>query len=260
MPELPEVETIVRALAVQLRGRLIESAQYWPSRVFRGVMPPELGGARVKEVRRHGKYVLVELNRGHLAIHLGMTGKLLFDVPDSKYTRAQWQFEGFRLGLEDIRQFGRVIWAERMPEELQKLGPDPLEISEAEFVSRARGHRTGIKSLLLTQTFVRGIGNIYADELLFRAKVHPGRSSGALPKKILGRMWEEMTALLAEAISHGGSSISDYVDTAGQKGSFQQEHRVYGRGGEPCRNCGSPILKMVLAQRGTHYCPVCQEL
>ncbi len=260
MPELPEVETIVRALAVQLRGLVIESAQYWPSRVFRGVMPPELDGTQVKEVRRHGKYVLVELDRGYLAIHLGMTGKLLFDVPHNQYTRAQWHFKGIRLGLEDIRQFGRVIWAEQMPEELRKLGPDPLEISVDEFVIRARSHRTGIKSLLLTQTFVRGIGNIYADELLFRAKVHPNRSSAELPKHVLRRMWKEMTTLLEEAISHGGSSISDYVNTAGRQGSFQKEHRVYGKAGEPCGNCGSPIQKTVLAQRGTHYCPVCQKL
>ena len=241
MPELPEVETIVRALAVRLQGATVGSATYWPSRVFRGVTPPALDGAFVKEVRRHGKYVLIELNRGYLAIHLGMTGKLL-------------------LSLEDIRQFGRVIWGEEIPEGLRLLGPDPLEISLQEFVNRAWSHRTGIKPLLLTQTFVRGLGNIYVDELLFRARVNPTRSSAGLSQKQLTHMWEEMRRLLEEAIRHGGSSISDYVDTSGRKGSFQREHRVYGRGGEPCLVCGSPIQKIFLAQRGTHFCPVCQNL
>ena len=260
MPELPEVETIVRALAIRLRGARVISARYWPSRVFRGVMPPVLDGAVVREVRRHGKYVLAELDRGHLAIHLGMTGKLLFDVPESPYTRAEWSFDGVRLSLDDIRQFGRVIWGEEVPDALQMLGPDPLEISKEEFVIRAGKHRTGIKSLLLSQAFIRGLGNIYADELLFRAGVHPTLSSATLSAKRLGEMWLEMRALLVQAITLGGSSISDYVDTAGRQGTFQREHRVYGRKGEPCRTCGSPIRKIVLAQRGTHFCPVCQEL
>jgi len=260
MPELPEVETIVRALAVRLRGARVISARYWQSRVFRGVMPPALDGAVVKEVRRHGKYVLAELDRGYLAVHLGMTGKLLFDVAENPYTRAEWSFDGVRVSLEDIRQFGRVIWCQEVPDALRMLGPDPLEISREEFVSRAGGHRTGIKSLLLSQGFVRGLGNIYADELLFRSGVHPTLSGATLSAKRLGQMWLEMRTLLEQAISLGGSSISDYVDTAGRKGSFQLEHRVYGREGEPCRTCGSPIQKIVLAQRGTHFCPVCQEL
>ncbi len=260
MPELPEVETIVRALAVRLQGARVISARYWPSRVFRGVVPPALDGAVVREVRRHGKYVLAELDRGFLAIHLGMTGKLLFEVPESPYTRAEWSFDGVRLSLEDIRQFGRVIWSQQMPDALRLLGPDPLEITREEFVSRAGSHRTGIKSLLLSQGFVRGLGNIYTDELLFRAGVHPTLSSATLSTKRLGQMWLAMRALLDEAISLGGSSISDYVDTDGRQGTFQREHRVYGREGEPCRTCGSPIQKIVLAQRGTHFCPVCQEL
>jgi len=260
MPELPEVETIVRALAVRLRGARVISARYWQSRVFRGVMPPALAGAVVKEVRRHGKYVLAELDRGYLAIHLGMTGKLLFDVPENAYTRAEWNFNGLRLSLEDIRQFGRVIWCQEMPDAFRMLGPDPLEISREDFVSRAVGHRTAIKSLLLSQAFVRGLGNIYVDELLFRARIHPTLSGATLSSNRLGQMWLEMRVLLEHAILLGGSSISDYVDTAGRQGAFQREHRVYGRAGEPCRTCGSPIQKIVLAQRGTHFCPVCQEL
>ena len=259
MPELPEVETIVRALAVRLHSATIASASFWPSRVFRGVTPPPLDGTVVKEVRRHGKYVLMKLDGGYLAIHLGMTGKLLFDVPQNKYTRAQWQFDRVSLSFEDIRQFGRVIWSEDIPASLRQLGPDPLEISVEEFVRRARSHRSSIKSLLLSQRFVRGIGNIYADELLFLSRVHPTRSSNSLSDEQLYRMGQTMKALLEKAISLGGSSISDYVDTSGRQGSFQKEHQVYGREGKPCPTCGSPIQRIVLAQRGTHFCPVCQN-
>ncbi len=258
MPELPEVETIVRALAPRLRGQRIVGAQYWPSRVFRGVLPPNLAGARVLQVRRYGKFVVADLDRGFLGIHLGMTGKLLFDVVPHKHTRAVWDFEGFRLNLEDIRQFGRVLWGERLPESIAALGPDPLEMSREEFVARAKQRRMPIKAFLLNQYVLRGLGNIYTDELLFRARLHPSRRTEDLSRLALERAWHEMRGLLKEAIAMGGSSISDYVNTAGEKGSFQLEHRVYAREGEPCCVCGSPIQKMVLLQRGTHFCPECQ--
>jgi formamidopyrimidine-DNA glycosylase len=259
VPELPEVETIVRALAPRLRSQRITGACYWPSRVFRGVFPPELAGAQVVQVRRYGKYVVVDLDRGFLGIHLGMTGKLLFDVAPQKHTRAAWEFAGFRLNFEDIRQFGRVLWGEELPTPIAMLGPDPLEISREEFVARVQGHRTSIKALLLNQQVMRGMGNIYTDEVLFRARIYPGRKTDRLSRAVLERTWEHMRDLLAEAIAMGGSSISDYVNTEGEKGSFQLEHRVYAREGEPCIACGSPIQKIVLLQRGTHFCPRCQR-
>lgn len=259
MPELPEVETIVRALAPRLRGERILDAQYWPSRIFRGVLPPTLAGARILDVRRHGKFIVLELDHGVLGIHLGMTGKLLFDAPPHKHTRAVWQFAGFSLRLEDIRQFGRVLWGQRMPEPIASLGPDPLEITLAGLLARAKGRRTPIKALLLNQHVLRGLGNIYTDELLFRARIHPVSKAADLSQAALQRLWQEMRGLLEEAIAMGGSSISDYVNTAGEKGSFQQRHRVYGQEGKPCPVCGSPIQKTVLLQRGTHFCARCQR-
>lgn len=259
MPELPEVETIVRSLAPRLKGQTIRTGRYQPSRVFRGTFPPELAGVRVAEVRRYGKYVVFDLDRGVLAVHLGMTGKLLFDVPANPYTRAVWEFDGFSLSLEDIRQFGRVLWSESLPEPVAALGPDPLEISRIAFNGRATSYRTAVKGLLLNQRFLRGLGNIYADELLFRARIHPERRTEDLPGSVWTTLWREMKVLLAEAIEAGGSSISDYVNTAGEKGSFQLQHQVYAREGKPCRRCGTVIEKKTLQQRGTHFCPRCQE-
>lgn len=260
MPELPEVETIVRALQPRLRGQRIVGARYWPSRVFRDEFPPDLIGTHVLQVRRYGKFVVADLDRGYLGIHLGMTGKLLFDVPPQKHTRAVWEFEGLHLSLEDIRQFGRVVWGSGLPEQIKALGPDPLEVSREEFVERVKRHRMPIKALLLNQRVLRGLGNIYTDELLFRARLHPCRRSEELSRLALERVWTEMRGLLEEAIVLGGSSISDYVNTAGEKGRFQLEHRVYAREGEPCSMCGSPIQKIVVCQRGTHFCPRCQRL
>ncbi|OYW10094.1 MAG: DNA-formamidopyrimidine glycosylase [Acidobacteriia bacterium 12-62-4] len=259
MPELPEVETIVRALAPRLQGERIVGAEYWPSRVFRGELPPDLKGAQVIRVRRHGKFVVADMDRGFLGIHLGMTGKLLFDVAPHKHTRAVWEFAGFRLSLEDIRQFGRVLWGEQLPESIAALGPDPLEVSREEFIERARQRRMPIKALLLNQRVLRGMGNIYTDELLFRARLHPAERTDGLSRTVLARTWEAMRGLLEEAIAKGGSSISDYVNTAGEKGTFQLAHRVYAREGEPCLVCGSPIERIVLLQRGTHFCPRCQR-
>jgi len=258
VPELPEVETIVRALAPRLRGQRIVAAQYWPSRIYRGAVPPELADATILRVRRYGKFIVVELDRGFLGIHLGMTGKLLFDVSTHKHTRATWDFAGFRLCLEDIRQFGRVLWRETLPEPIAALGPDPLEVSRLEFVERGQSYRTALKGLLLNQRFLRGLGNIYTDELLFRARLHPGRRTETLAVEAWEQLWREMQTLLTSAIERGGSSISDYVNTAGEKGSFQLEHRVYGRAGKPCCACGSLVQKTTLLQRGTHFCPVCQ--
>lgn len=259
MPELPEVETIVRSLAPRLKGQILRTGRYQPSRVFRGSFPPELAGVRVAEVRRYGKYIVFDLDRGVLAVHLGMTGKLLFDVPTNQYTRAVWEFDGFSLSLEDIRQFGRVLWGEFLPEPVAALGPDPLEISRAAFIERATNYHTGVKSLLLNQRFLRGLGNIYVDELLFRARIHPERRTDQLSPSVWTTLWREMNILLAEAIQAGGSSISDYVNTAGEKGTYQLQHQVYAKEGKPCQRCATVLEKKTLQQRGTHFCPRCQK-
>lgn len=259
MPELPEVETIVRALRPRLEGCLITSARYSPSRVFRGEFPPELAGARIERVRRHGKYILWGLDRGTLAMHLGMTGKLLFNAPQTPYVRAEFDLEGLRLTYDDIRQFGRIAWSEALPSLVARLGPDPLEVPLEEFRRGLQGRKTNLKALLLNQGFLRGLGNIYVDEALFRAEIHPLMAAHRLQPIRVERLWEEIRELLEEAIAHGGSSISDYVNTEGKQGSFQREHRVYGREGKECLRCGRTILKIVVAQRGTHYCEGCQR-
>ncbi|MFN9266122.1 MAG: bifunctional DNA-formamidopyrimidine glycosylase/DNA-(apurinic or apyrimidinic site) lyase [Acidobacteriota bacterium] len=259
MPELPEVETIVRALVPRLEGQTVLEGRYFPSRIFRGCFPPELAGGRVAGVRRYGKFIIVELDRGVLAIHLGMTGKLLFDVPLNRHTRAVWRFRDISLSLEDIRQFGRVLWAESLPEPVAALGPDPLEIGRAALVRRATPYRTTVKGLLLNQNFLRGLGNIYVDELLFRARIHPAQRTENIPEAAWAKLWREMSALLKEAIRAGGSSISDYVNTAGERGSFQLQHQVYARTGQPCYRCGTAIERIALVQRGTHFCPRCQR-
>jgi formamidopyrimidine-DNA glycosylase len=198
------------------------------------------------------------MDNGTLAIHLGMTGKLLVDGPATPYVRAELTLEDCRLVFDDIRQFGRMAWSETVPENVARLGPDPLEIPEAEFVRRLRERRGRVKALLLNQGFLRGLGNIYVDEALHRAGIHPLAECVELSKRRVAALHGEMVTVLREAIAGGGSSISDYVDADGRRGSFQERHRVYGREGEACVGCGTAIERIVVAQRGTHFCPVCQ--
>jgi formamidopyrimidine-DNA glycosylase len=159
---------------------------------------------------------------------------------------------------DDPRQFGRIEYGAEIPARVASLGPEPLEVSFDEFASRVRPRRAPIKAVLLNQAVVRGVGNIYADEALFRARIHPARSAVSLRRNRLLRLFEAMREVLTEAIESRGSSISNYVDAEGHRGSFQQRHRVYQRTGESCVNCGAGIRRMVIAQRGSHFCPKCQ--
>jgi formamidopyrimidine-DNA glycosylase len=258
LPELPEVETIVRALGPVLTGRRVVEARFFAARVMRGAPEPELAGHCVLEVTRHGKHILLRFDHGTLAIHLGMTGKLLVDGEATPYLRALFLMDGCRLLFDDIRQFGRMAWGEGLPEHVAGLGPDPLEIGEAEFALRLGERRTRVKALLLDQRFLRGLGNIYVDEALHRAGVHP--LAVALSRKRARALHGAIQTVLREAIAGGGSSISDYVDTAGRRGSFQESHRVYGREGEACLRCGEAVVRIVVGQRGTHFCPRCQRM
>lgn len=224
---------------------------------MRGAPEPLLAGHTVLDVARHGKHILVRFDHGTLAIHLGMTGKLLIDGAVTPYLRAEFVMDGCRLLFDDIRQFGRMAWGETLPENVARLGPDPLEISAEAFVQRLRGKRGRVKAVLLNQVFLRGLGNIYVDEALFRAKVHP--LAEALSRKRSIALHRAIVEVLQESIASGGSSISDYVDTEGRKGSFQERHRVYGREGEACVVCGCSVERIVVAQRGTHFCPNCQQ-
>jgi formamidopyrimidine-DNA glycosylase len=262
MPELPEVETVVRTLRPAIVGRRILNAEFRQLRVLRG-SPHEtmqaLAGRRIKAIERHGKFIAIRLDRGYLVIHLGMTGKLLVNAEPTKYTHAIFTLDRGILHYDDQRQFGRIEYGDELPARVAALGPEPLEITLADFIARLKARRSPIKAVLLNQAVVRGVGNIYADEALFRARVHPKRSAASLGKPRIERIYNAMREVLAEAIESRGSSVSNYVDADGRKGSFQLAHRVYRRTGKPCANCGAEIKRIVLVQRGTHFCPKCQR-
>jgi formamidopyrimidine-DNA glycosylase len=262
VPELPEVETVARSIA-PLVGRRIVSAEFRCRRVLGGGHPGRmaaaLAGRRIAGIERFGKFILIRLDRGYLMVHLGMTGRLLLGGPEGKHTHAILRLDRGSLLYEDSRQFGRIQYSVQVPRRLARLGPEPLEVSCDDFYARTRGRRTRIKALLLNQDFVRGIGNIYADESLFRAGIHPMAIAGRLRKERIGRLFHAVREVLTEAIEAGGSSISDYVDAEGRRGWFQTRHRAYGRTGEPCLTCGTPIRRVLVAQRSSHFCPQCQK-
>lgn len=257
LPELPEVETIVRALAPRLAGRRIAELEFLARRARRGRVP-DLGGRRIGAVRRYGKYILLELDRGFLAIHLGMTGRLLWNGRPGPYTRAILRLTGRDVVLfDDPRQFGGIRYGSAPP---AGLGPDALEISEQDFRARLLGRKGRVKPLLLNQRFLRGLGNIYTDESLFRAGIHPCAQAFRLGSNRARALYRAIREVLSEAIEAGGSSVSDYITPEGAEGLFQFRHRVYGRAGEPCVRCGTAVRRIVVAQRGTYYCPRCQPL
>ena len=259
MPELPEVETIVRSLEPRLRGRRILQADITSDLVVRGDRPAlisNLAGRTITTIERRGKFIVLRLDRGFLAIHLGMTGKLLADAPPGPHTRARFHLDDGELLYDDIRMFGKLEWE---PARIEALGPEPLSISAADFIERLRARRAIVKPLLLNQGFLRGLGNIYVDESLFRARIHPRAVASRLSPARALRLHQAIVEVLTLAIEHRGSSISDYVDGEGRKGSFQLLHQVYGKEGEPCTVCGTPIRRILVAQRGTHYCPRCQR-
>jgi formamidopyrimidine-DNA glycosylase len=263
MPELPEVETITRSLRPILTGRRIVSAEFRRLRVLRGDPDETAGhieGRRIAAVRRRGKFIVMEFQGGgFFIVHLGMTGKLLFNAEPGKHTHAILTLDRGVLLYDDPRQFGRLEWSQTLPERIAKLGPEPLEITLADFLGALRQRRTRLKALLLNQAFLRGVGNIYADEALFRARIHPLAVGSRLRRERGERLYRAIREVLQEAIDARGSSVSDYVDTEGRKGGFQLLHRVYRRHGEPCLACGATIRRTLVSQRGTHYCPKCQK-
>jgi formamidopyrimidine-DNA glycosylase len=262
LPELPEVETVVRSLRPAIVGRRILNAEFGQLRVLIGsplVTAQALAGRRIRSIERHGKFIAIRLDRGYLVVHLGMTGKLLVNADRSKWTHAVFALDRGTMIYDDPRQFGRIEYSLELPERVAALGPEPLEISLDEFAKRLKERRSSIKAVLLNQSVVRGVGNIYADEALFRAGIHPKRIAASLGPARVSKLYDAMREVLAEAIESRGSSVSNYVDAEGRKGSFQQSHRVYQRTGEPCVRCGAKIRRIVLGQRGTHYCPKCQK-
>ncbi|GAC1355952.1 MAG: bifunctional DNA-formamidopyrimidine glycosylase/DNA-(apurinic or apyrimidinic site) lyase [Acidobacteriaceae bacterium] len=278
VPELPEVETVANGVDARVRGQQIASV--WTSgkpQTFKSAeseIDEVLTGARIERVRRVGKTIVMTLRRGWAAegrggaeflVHLGMTGRLLVsagEVPLPPHTHAVLRLtDGREVRFVDPRRFGRLSVRVLETEETGYAGPgvEPLTIGEEEFRELFRGRKTAIKAALLNQSLLHGVGNIYADEALARAGVRPRRQAGRLTRAESVRLLAALKEVLTRAIELGGSSVSDYVDADGVRGFFQLEHRVYGRGGEPCRICGTAIRKIVVGGRGTHFCPKCQR-
>ena len=269
MPELPEVETVANGVNERVQGDAIASV--WlsskpePFKTEPAAMAAGLTGRRIERVYRVGKHIVFDLSGGEAApqwiVHLGMTGRLLISaasVPVPAHTHAILRLEsGREIRFVDARRFGRLEL--RSEARFEGPGQEPLTISFEKFAALFHGRKTPIKAALLNQKLLHGVGNIYADESLFRAGIRPKRMAGRLTGEELKRLHRAIQTVLRQAIKLGGSSVSDYVDADGVKGFFQLEHRVYARGGEPCLVCGTAIRRTVLGGRGTHYCPSCQR-
>jgi len=294
MPELPEVETVANGVNARVRGLRI--VQVWTSGKPQTFKSPEteiaaaLTGAKIESVRRVGKTIVMTVLRDkqqtEFLIHLGMTGRLLVctpEMPVAPHTHAVLTLDDAReVRFVDPRRFGRL--SIHHPENDRASTPtsqnrdvghpdrthdrhagyagpgrEPLTISLEDFVALFRGRKTPIKAALLNQSLLHGVGNIYADEALFRAGIRPTRQAARLTHDELKKLRAALVAVLKQAIKLGGSSVSDYVDADGVRGFFQLRHKVYQRTGEPCRVCGTPIKRIELAGRGTHFCPKCQR-
>jgi formamidopyrimidine-DNA glycosylase len=284
MPELPEVETIVRDLAPRLRGRTIRGAQVrWP-RTIAAPAPDEfvakVAGLRFETFDRRGKYMIFGLARDDqshfrgvaptrwLIIHLRMTGRIDLSPHGHQadpHTHVILELDdGADMSFRDPRKFGR-IWLVADPQQaIGRLGPEPFDptFSAQTLAKRLNGRRTAVKALLLDQSIVAGVGNIYADEALFEARMHPARPGASLSPDEVERLHVAVQLVLARAINGGGSSLgsgsTNYVRPGGEAGGYQEEHRVFRRTGQPCPICATPIQRLRIAQRSTHFCPSCQ--
>jgi formamidopyrimidine-DNA glycosylase len=270
MPELPEVETVARGLAARVAGDLIDSV--WLGSKTEPLKSPAqeitstLEGKKIAGVRRVGKHLVFDLEAlrkktkpAQWIVHLGMTGRLLVCPPDTekaKHTHAIVSLaSGREIRFVDPRRFGRLSVAH----EFQAPGTEPLGVERECFVKLFKARNTPIKSALLNQKLLSGVGNIYADESLFRSGIRPTRKASSLTKEQLRKLFLAVQTVLKEAIAAGGSSVSNYVNADGEEGFFQIQHRVYGREGEPCPVCKTPVKRIVITGRSAHYCPRCQR-
>ena len=276
MPELPEVETTLRGLAPHLVGAVITGVAIrcprlrWP---IPESLPELLTGQLIRSLRRRAKYLLLDTDAGTLILHLGMSGSLRI-LPTCTPVAPHDHFDlllnnGCLMRLRDPRRFGAVLWHSGEVNThplLAKLGPEPLETYldrdsfDADYLYRmTRGRTVSIKQFIMDNHVVVGVGNIYACESLFRAGIRPQLKAGRLSLPRSARLVEEIRATLSEAITAGGSTLRDFVNASGNPGYFQQQHWVYGRSGEPCRSCGTPILQIKQGQRSSFYCNHCQR-
>ncbi len=270
MPELPEVETIARGLRDDLSGRLVTDACVnWP-RTIHG-MPPaafadRIRGQCIDSVWRRAKYVVCDLSDDVLLIHLRMTGRLYITHPDQVHEADRWVRvtlaldDGRELRFSDSRKFGRMYLVRAADEVLGGLGPEPLDDSfTPDAFGQGLASRSGmIKPLLLNQSFLAGVGNIYADEALWQARIDPRRRADTLSVDEIERLYQAVRSVLRAGVEHEGASVSWYRKTDGTRGEQQNHFNAYDRAGEPCPRCGEPIVKIRLGQRGTHLCPRCQ--
>jgi formamidopyrimidine-DNA glycosylase len=288
VPELPEVETIARGLAMRVSGDTIDSvwigSRTQPLKSPALTIAATLEGRRIVRVHRAGKHIVFDLEASNgkqksprsretrqaaslrsgqdaqWIVHLGMTGRMVVTEPATdiaKHTHLIAKLgSGRELRFIDPRMFGKLSVS---PAGFDPGGIEPLEVGEEQFIALFRGRKTPIKSALLNQKLLRGVGNIYADEALFRAGLRPRRRAATITRAQYLKLHKAMQEVLREAIALGGSSISDYIDADGEEGFFQLQHRVYGREGEPCLVCRTAIKRVVLAGRSSHYCPQCQK-
>jgi formamidopyrimidine-DNA glycosylase len=282
MPELPEVETVARGLRQAILGRRILSVALGKTDFIDDPMALEqhLPGRTIEAIERYGKFMLLRLSavagaNGHqneadrkqasLLVHLGMTGQMApspATKPRDKHTHVCLLLDdGRELRYTDARRFGRIAYLTEAPleKELTRFGADPLEIGKEEFLKRIRGRHARIKALLLDQGVLRGVGNIYADESLWRAKIHPAHSGAKLTREQLGTLWRALQEILRRAIALRGSSISDFLDAEGQPGEYQRRHRAYGREGKSCHRCKTAVRRGIVAGRSSYFCPNCQR-
>jgi formamidopyrimidine-DNA glycosylase len=273
VPELPEVETVRRRLAPVLEGRVWQHVEISDPRLTRPLDPlevaRELDGERVDRLDRRGKYLIVRFASGRaLLVHLRMTGSFRHapsgELDDDPYRRAVVRLDdGSALGFRDVRRFG--TWLVLEPHEIEpylaaRLGPEPLDaLRPRELAARLANRRLPIKAAILDQRTVAGVGNIYADEALWRARIHPLREAGSLDADEVRALHRTIRRALELGIARQGSTLTNYARPNGEPGRMQHEFKVYGRAGEPCERCGTPIERIVVGGRGTSYCPSCQR-
>jgi formamidopyrimidine-DNA glycosylase len=272
MPELPEVETIARGLQKTVVGKKIKSINI----IFPGIVKQDTKKFRkntektkIINVKRRGKYILIDLSNGKTILaHLGMTGNFLLVKSSSPATKHDHLIVRFyenhkELRYNDQRKFGKLksfpTCKEENISELKKLGPESLNISASDFTNLFQKRKGRIKSALLNQQIIAGLGNIYADESLFEAKIHPSQKIEQLTFPQLRKLHQAIQKILKKAIKAGGSSIENYYNVNGEIGSFQLQHKVYGREGLPCKRCGTKIKRIKISQRSSYFCPKCQK-
>ena len=274
MPELPEVETIVRGLWPDLQGRIILAVEVdWPRTVATSsieVFQQRIAGQRVEAVGRRGKYITLQLSGGDwLLIHLKMTGHLQViapgekDAPPGKHVRAVFFLDdGCQLWFRNPRKFGRLHLTSDPEAVLGNLGPEPLadDFTLGAFVARIRRRHGRLKPLLVNQRFIAGLGNIYADEALFAARLHPQRTADTLSDDEIATLYRAVRHVLRQGVENRGTTLDDrgYRDARGEAGNNQAYVQVYGRTGKPCVRCGTPVQRIVLGGRSAHFCPQCQ--